>query len=270
MSLENKLKKEIEKKKLIPIPKWNFVMKEWFVWVLGILSVVIGGLIVSATLFYIKNTHWGLHGVTHESFFDFLLEFLPFIWIILFAVFVFTTYKFLRKTRKGYKYNFVVIVFGVFFLTILTGIISFNFGVGYIVENKLGPKIPFYKDIETREKMIWDNFDKGFFLGVIKNEGEIYYLETKEGIFEIFTGDLPEHFEPFFDIDEDSDDMVRIVGNLMEGDVIYPCMIFPFEIMEREFFGGKEFIIKNEINPTEMRINNCKGVRPYRQLILTR
>lgn len=270
MNLEEKIKNKIDQEKLSPKSKYSFVLREWVVWMFGILSVIIGGLIVSAALFHLRNTHWGIYNVTHDNFFDFLLEFLPFVWIILFSLFVFLTYKFLRTTRRGYKYNFISIIGGTFVLTIVFGIISFNFGAGFVIESKFGPRIPFYKDIEMKEKNLWDNFEKGLFLGMIVKKENDYYLATNKGDFKIYTDDLPKHLQNFFDLDNDEDEIVRIVGNLMEENEIYPCMIFPFEILEKEFFGGKELVIRSEINPSELRINNCKGVRPYKKLNLTK
>lgn len=268
MNLEQKIKEKIDNLKIEPKSKWSFVFKEWFIWFLGILSIIVGSLIVSATLFYLRNVHWGLYSVTHENFFDFLLEFLPFVWFVLFVGFAFLTFVFLRKTKKGYKYNFFFIISAVFIASIFLGVLAYNRGLGYVIENKIGSRVPFYKNIELRERTLWGDGEKGFYLGVITKQDDYFYLKTERDLFLLNTVDLPDDFESFFDLDEDGDDSVRVVGKITEDGSLYPCMIFPFEIVEKEFFGGKELKIKNEINPSEMRINNCRGVRPYAKIII--
>lgn len=269
MKLEEKIKKNIEEKRICPKSKLTFVCKEWFIWFLGFLSVVTGSLIVSASLFYIKNTHWGLYKITHDNLFSFLFEFLPFIWIILFSVFVFLTYKFIRYTKKGYKYNFIIISVIVLLLSFVFGVTSFSLGLGFLIENKIGKNIPFYKNIEMKEKVVWNNENKGLFVGSIKKDGDNYVLETEEKSWVIDIADLPENLMFYFNFDEQlkEEDLVRIVGTTTNPDTLYPCMIFPFDIEQRNILSNRKLKIKNEINPSELRINNCRGVRPYMRLL---
>jgi len=267
MNLIDKIQKNIEEKHISPKSKWNFVFKEGILWFFGGASVLVGGIFVAASLFVIRNAHWSNYQLTHEnSFSEFFLEVVPFIWLILFSVFVFITYKFFRHTKKGYRYNFVFVVLGVFAASLVFGWVAFTTGIGYMVENGLDRKVSIYKGVESREMMSWSNSSKGLFVGHLFMQDDRLFLKSQDGkVIEVDTVDIKDGLKYF---SEENDDIFRIIGVTTDNESIYPCAIIPFEIEKNRLFGGNVIKIENEINLTENRINHCNGLKPYAKLKL--
>ncbi len=261
MKTLEQLKKNIENKNIKPKSKSSFLYKEWFMWSIGIGSIVLGGVSVSASIFVIKNTQWAMHNLTHDSLFIFVLEYLPIIWLVFFMVFIFLAYLFFRHTKKGYKYNFMLVVGGVLLLTFIFGVISFTAGFGSLVDRGLGKRTSFYKDIEKRGQEDWRRSEEGLFIGKVFVEDDKYFLTFDGEAFEIKSDDMPEYFINILNESE----RVRVVG-ILEDDGIYPCMMFPFEIEEKKIFSQSAPKNRNEINLDAERSNKCRGVRPYAKL----
>lgn len=110
------------------IPRYYFFIKNSGFWILTLVSSMVGGLIVSALMF------WAIDMSQHDPEVppdgpEVLLYIVPIIWIILFSTFVYLAYKATRKTELGYKYKLSTLIISLLFVTIFSGLIFYLVGV---------------------------------------------------------------------------------------------------------------------------------------------
>ena len=150
-----------------PKPRWHFVLQEGAVWALGLITTFCGALAVSITLFVIAVAPVKFQSATHDNLLKFWLEFVPLLWLVLFISFVFATEYFLRKTKRGYKYNFVILTISSVTLSVLLGYIGFIVGLGEIIDKGVGSRIPFHTPTEAMIQKVWSQPSKGLLVGKI-------------------------------------------------------------------------------------------------------
>ncbi|MBU1152058.1 hypothetical protein KJ632_04520, partial [Patescibacteria group bacterium] len=95
--------KKIRDQHISPRPRWEFLLKDYTMWVAFGLCVIIGGIASSVTIFRLINSDWDVYERTGHSFASFAFESMPYFWILLFALFVVIAYLNFTHTKKGYK-----------------------------------------------------------------------------------------------------------------------------------------------------------------------
>lgn len=266
----------IEKEDKKPLPKWHFVLKNQTFWGLWVLSVLIGAAAVAGTIFGVSNAGWRYRLVTHETSFQFFIESLPIIWIISLVIFIIIGYQNFKHTKKGYKYSLTGIVIISIITSAVGGAALYAFGLGKIVDENIGQRIPFHKSAAFYQQELWVNPEEGFLAGTVievDTENDRMLLETFDGEeWVIRTIDL--RTPDIAALSEFGE--VRVVGLPATTTEFHACFVLPWEIAGKgpKFFGenAKEkpappfgMSPKNfsERNFDGERSNECKGVRPY-------
>lgn len=246
----------IENQKVKPTPKWYFVIQESIVWTLGIATTFLGAIAISITLFVLTVAPIRFQPATHESIIKFWIEFIPVLWLVLFVSFIFATDYLLRKTKKGYRYSFIVLTISSITLSILLGYLGFLIGLGEFIEKGVGSKIPFHTPSQVMIQRMWSQPSKGLITGKIIDSRGV--LETQEGVvFNLDISQLPDIQKSL--ITEGT--YIGVIGTTTEENRFFVCMIIPLE--DRNFaLNAKQF----ERKSMDERINTCKGVRPYDRL----
>ena len=107
--LSNKILERIDDDQIVPLPRWRFIFLRISFWLLAVISLIFGSLAVGATLFLFIDYHrHGLFAVPRDMT-DFLLM-TPFIWIIVFVLFIAVARISIKHTKKGYRYSLRTIV----------------------------------------------------------------------------------------------------------------------------------------------------------------
>ena len=85
MSENNIPNQVLEKiKNIRPTPRWQFLLRDYSVWILGAVSLALGSLSFSVVLFMLANNDWDIYSEISNSFFKFLLITLPYFWLVFF------------------------------------------------------------------------------------------------------------------------------------------------------------------------------------------
>ncbi|MFT5180033.1 MAG: hypothetical protein ACI9GH_000331 [Candidatus Paceibacteria bacterium] len=234
-----------------PKPKWEFLLKNTYFWILGGATIIMGSLFVSASIFVFSNIGWAQRQITHESILGFVFESLPFMWIILVVVFVSFTHFLIRKTKHGYKHHIAIIISVVLLSSFALGIAFAAIGMGEILDDDFGEKIPFHKGVKSRSVTIWEDPANGLLGGKV--------IETEEGV-KLFN-EKGEVWNLILD-GKDYEDIEfgkveRFIGFLKE-DSFYVCGVLSNE-------RPKLFERKPEIE----RSKECEAVKPYQRLLKT-
>ncbi|MCK5510431.1 hypothetical protein KAI65_02720 [Candidatus Parcubacteria bacterium] len=173
----------IEEKKIIPRPKWQFLLKAVLTWISGIISLIIGALAFSVIIYMLKNNDWDAYMYINDSLLQFILLTLPYFWILFLIMFIFIFHYNFRHTKKGYKYRLYVVAVLSIFLSMLIGSVLYASGVGKSIDFVLSDRLPAYTKFINRRQKIWMAADEGRLGGIIiniKSEKE-FELEDLEG-----------------------------------------------------------------------------------------
>lgn len=141
-NLSDKIIERIETEQIEAIPRWRFLFWGGLFWMFAVLSVILGGLAVSATLFLLAGRYLsGLLVISYDL--TKLLLLIPYLWLVAFVLFILITHVSIKHTKKGYRYGFKFIIFASVILSFILGSIFYFVGIGEITHEYLN-KIPLY------------------------------------------------------------------------------------------------------------------------------
>lgn len=164
-TLKHSVFKTIEEQDVCPRSRWFFVCKETLMWVVWVLSVVVGALAVTVSLFVISRSQYALYEAAHDSFLKFFVSALPYVWIVLFGVMAYLAVTNLRHTKRGYRYSAWKVVASSIVLSLAGGAFLQLFGFGYIIDYKLGQEMKIYMSQEKVEMKLWQTPTDGRLIG---------------------------------------------------------------------------------------------------------
>lgn len=169
----NKIKTE----KIKPKARWEFLLKDYFVWILSIVFLVVGGLVVAVIIHVLNNNDWDLYEHLSNNFLKFVLITLPYFWIILLILFIFVVYYNIRHTKQGYHYSLVLIVIASIVASIALGSAFYNLGLGRKLNTLLTETVGPYSRVFCHNTVVWHRPELGMLVGeVIAVEDQVCYL----------------------------------------------------------------------------------------------
>ncbi len=148
-----------------PHSKWHFLYQEGFMWVLWLFSVLVGSLATAVILYVLKIRHFSPYFVTHDSFFWFLADTLPYIWLVLLALMSLVAVYNVKCTNRGYKHPLSLIMLSSLVLSVGIGTILQTFGFGFTVDRMLGNHMPMYISQQKFEQRLWQSPAEGRLIG---------------------------------------------------------------------------------------------------------
>lgn len=163
--LKQTLFDRIESENVSPRSRLYFRSVECFVWALWLFSVVVGALAVAISLFVVAHSQYALYEATHDNFFTFVVDALPYLWIVTFGLMVVVAVFNLRHTKRGYRYPLSYILLSSVILSFAGGSALQFFGLGYQIDHILGQRMAMYMSQEKYERMIWQAPNDGRLIG---------------------------------------------------------------------------------------------------------
>jgi hypothetical protein len=183
------------------------------------------------TFFVLNHRQYALYEATHDNFFTFMAEVLPFLWIVVFGLMVFVGVYELRHTKRGYRYPLWQIFGSSLVLSLAGGAALHLLGLGYSTDHMLGQRMPMYNSQEKIEAKMWQAPDDGRLVGrfggpqpapsTLVRFTDVSGNEWGVNVDEL---SLPER-----ELMEQAE-MVRLIGQITDGDmgVFYSCGAFPW------------------------------------------
>ena len=259
---------------LVPRPRYEFIVKNYFFWTLGALAVLLGALAFSATLFRIENVDWRLSAATHASFFAFFLDAAPFVWVLTLALFILIGYINVRRTEHGYRYSLTVIAIGAILTSITLGTGLYAIGFGSRVDEIIGDHPPFYRPILVTERSWWLAPEKGLLGGqVVEASSDISSFVLRDFSGRLWNIDATDLRAPDLAVIARGG-IVRIVGIAISATSsdFHACFVFPWETYG-DFKDAPPppplaaISSTSERNATTSEESDpCENIRPYQQL----
>jgi hypothetical protein len=167
MDVSEKTLKIIEEKNINPQARWRFLLKDYFFWLLFGLSVIVGAMAVSAVIFMLTVNDWDIYEYLGRSLPEHILISMPYLWITVLLAFLALAFYNFKYTRRGYRYEIRLIIFGSIVLSLIFGLAFFLAGLGEQIHNIFMSQVPFYNNLIYDTRNIWDNPQKGLLAGQI-------------------------------------------------------------------------------------------------------
>jgi len=92
-NISQKVLEAIKNQKIVPKPKWTFLLKENLMWAFGIASLIVGGLAFAVIIHMVRNNDWDVYQDISGGLLQFILLTLPYFWIVFLALFIFIAHS---------------------------------------------------------------------------------------------------------------------------------------------------------------------------------
>jgi uncharacterized membrane protein len=246
MTIDNKFDQEIfdkiKGKKIAPIPKWQFLFRNYVVWAFGLFSLILGAIAVSLILFMSSHDNLDFYRRAGGQPLEFLFLVIPIFWIVCLAVFIALVYYNIKHTRKGYRYSPAVIFLVVVGISVFLGGIFHILGLGEPIDDILGRRAPFYDRIINPRMHFWSNPETGRLMGLIlaqTEEGKYTLVDQNRQEWSVLTAGVKMDGEAEMKIGQPA----RLFGETITDHTFKAAEILPFG-------PGREFM--NRFRPGEM------------------
>lgn len=229
-NLQDTILQKIEDDAIQPKSKWSFLLKEYLIWVLGGLSIVIGSLSVSIIYFIIRNSDWDIYEHLTESGVGFFISSIPYLWLLVLAGFIWLAHYQVKHTKHGYKYPILALLLFVIGASTFGGAVLTKANVGRFVHAQLNEYSEFYRDHADPKMRRWRHPMKGRVAGIVEHIDDDY-LELEDDDDREWKVLLPQN--PIFnEYQPDEDERIRVFGKLIDEDTIEAKQILPWDLSD--------------------------------------
>lgn len=273
-TIADEIIKRIEEDNVEPIARWHFVLKNSGFWGLWGISVLIGSCALAASIFVVQNSGWQYQSITHDSFARFFFDSIPLFWIVSLAVMILFGYYNVRKTTRGYRFPFILIVLASILASCIGGVLLYAFGIAATIDNIRKP-LPFGMPIVSMEEARWNNPDRGLLAGIVESVDR----EAETMTLVLFGGNHQE--VSLTELEEENiallapGSRIRVIGTFTD-ETFVACALLSWEIQGLPDHPRQiHFAPPQNINERKMfdeRTSICKDVRPYqryKEIIIT-
>jgi len=163
--LKDTLLERIESEDVRPRSRLFFQGRECIVWLLWVISIAIGALSIAVSLYVVSHSQYAMYEATHQNLLTYLVDVLPYLWVVTFGLMVVVAVYNLRHTKKGYKYPLWVILTSSVVLSFAGGSALQLFGLGYSVDSILGDNMEMYMSQDKMTQKMWQNPEEGRLMG---------------------------------------------------------------------------------------------------------
>jgi heme/copper-type cytochrome/quinol oxidase subunit 2 len=169
----DKIIDEIEKRNVVPIPRWHFILKRAVFWVLALISVVTGAISMATAIYVFFDNDYIVDRAGIEKLFEqrplveVIVQSIPYVWLLALALFIIVAYYGFRHTRKGYRYPMVRVIGGSLLLSVLLCGILDAFDIGKQVHRYLIDNIRGYGSLVYTNDVLWAQQEKGLLGGKV-------------------------------------------------------------------------------------------------------
>src|SRR4030042_1725769 len=170
-NISNEVLKKIKDNNIKPKPHWYFVTKNYFIWSIFGISIILGSFAFGMVLFIIKQLDWDIYHYTGSSFSKTVFISLPYLWLIFLILFTGVAYYNFIHTKRGYRFKFISILLISLIISITLGIGLYFNGFSERLENVFSEKIPYYNRLVYSFEKQWMKPERGLLAGIIIETG---------------------------------------------------------------------------------------------------
>jgi hypothetical protein len=171
MNLEEKIINKIKEEKIQPRSVWYFLARDYSLWSLVFVSVVLAGFSFAPIIFIIQNLELGYIKHISNNIYLFILSILPYPSIILCLLTTYLSTLAWERTAKGYKFDGKKVFTVSFLISLILGIfLNLSWNLGKLVDDDFRQaSFGNYRSFEQKRNEFWFKPAEGRILGNIKN-----------------------------------------------------------------------------------------------------
>jgi hypothetical protein len=229
--LSKKVLESIEEKQIKPKARWAFLLKEYLLWGLAFATMIVGALAFSIIFAQLFNNDWDLYRRISGSLPGFIIMSLPYVWIILLALFLLLGNYQIRHTKHAYKYPVYSITLLLVGLSSLLGILFYNIGYGKAVNEHLSRRSELYRRFADPRQQRWGNPEQGMLAGRVEegvSGASFILIDPKMKEWEVRLPDEPLFREYIPKIGE----RVRVLGEVEEPFIFAAKQVLPWDLQK--------------------------------------
>ncbi len=196
--LANSVLVQIERGDCAMRSKYYFTGREWFVWLLWAVTVVVGAVAVALVLSRAMYGYYALYEVTHGTWYEFWLETVPYLWLTVFGVLIAAALVEIRYTNRGYRYPWWTILGSSLVVSVAGGFLLHVFGISYVIDRDFGSITTLYDSAAEREYRYWQQPGAGRLVGTFVHldselsTGRALFKDRQGALWEVNLVDLME------------------------------------------------------------------------------
>jgi hypothetical protein len=218
---------KIKKQNITPVSRWNFVFKNYLLWLAGIVSVFVGGLISSIVFYMLINSDWDIYEKMITSPMSSVFVIMPFFWLIFLVIFIFLADYYFKNTKHGYRLSLVKVIILNIFISFILGGLFCSVGMGEALDDKFSSIIPGYNNLTENREKFWMQPSHGLLIGVIteiENNHNFIIKDSNGDFWKIESDDALIRRAVNFVVGT----KIKIIGQVREGEIftakeIRPC-----------------------------------------------
>jgi heme/copper-type cytochrome/quinol oxidase subunit 2 len=166
-SLADKIAAKLKKENITPKPKWQFLLRDYLLWSVFGINVLLGAMFFVVTSFSLRDNDWDIYKHLDQNFLEYIIMTMPYIRITALVVFIFLAYYNYKHTDRGYKYKtHWIIIMSVVVMGLIGGTLLLV-GAEAKIERLFSRSLPFYDNLEERRIRVWHHPGKGLLGGEI-------------------------------------------------------------------------------------------------------
>jgi hypothetical protein len=139
----------IAKRKIRPIPKWEFIAKNWALWIALIACLILLILGFALTIFGLVDN-----------------IIIPYLWSFIALVFFIISYFLFEKTKGAYHFQKWQVILFITLLGLTIGTAFFKMGFATRIDKSLD-SFPYYRQMVPQKIAAWSNPQLGYLSGTI-------------------------------------------------------------------------------------------------------
>lgn len=198
-NFEDKILQTIKEHKLMPTPRWQFLLKDYLVWTLAVIALLVGSLAVAVIIHLVQNNDWTMYERIDDTLLGFVLMTLPYFWLVCLLAFIGLGYYNFQHTKRGYRLPFQAIVLGNIAISLALGTMLYYIGIGQAIDEAMTEAVPAYGQFINPRRMRWSQPQRGVLAGVIitienKNNFSLVDFNGQQWTVQAQNALVPPHF----------------------------------------------------------------------------
>lgn len=153
----------INLRQIKPIPKWEFIARNWGLWTGLILCLILLVLGFALSIFGIVDN-----------------IIVPYLWLFIAAIFFALSYFLFEKTKGAYHFPRWQVIVAIIVLALVVGSAFFKIGLANRLDNSLENNFPGYRRMVPMRIQAWSNPGSGYLSGTITRVVDSDNFELKD------------------------------------------------------------------------------------------
>lgn len=249
-----------------PRSKYVFWCQNSGMWLLWLLTVILGGLATAVLIFTSTYRYYDIYEAMYDNFFTFLFEALPVLWVVAFIGLMLVATRGMRATRRGYRLSPWFVGGSSVGLSVLLGVFGSMAGFGFLVDKTLGEYAPMYNSQAEREHAMWQQPGEGRLIGrqmmTASTTDTVRFIDVAGKHWDIDVQELRMLDRELLALEG----QVRVLGQEMSGDGgrFHACGVFPWMLDRkypvRELQGHRQAHIEKIYEHADSPVDRLEGL----------